>query len=262
MDNMPGMGSAGAGIPYSSSQHAFVMAGRKTLFLWHLTMLHMEEHEFELVLRATLTPEAEKAWLADWKQHPDETYFLGNVETDLMTIPELATGARTSFKASIWAGIPVKHHYKTWPWKNVKPIVANTPVTVDRVVAFRHFDLQQNYPESLTYLLFGAGTEAHIGHYQTREPDYDEVVTLGEAPPWLPAPLLEAGVHVNFPGLKATPVYCSSPLLDEHYMVRYNGQNPTPPTSGDAADGLYPLKIDRSLWFSTKVTNATDPCQS
>jgi len=45
-------------------------------------------------------------------------------------------------------------------------------------------------------------------------------------------------------------------------MVRYNGQNPLPPTSGDAADGLYPLKIDRSLWFSTKVTNATDPCQS
>jgi hypothetical protein len=57
-------------------------------------------------------------------------------------------------------------------------------------------------------------------------------------------------------------VYCSSPLLDEDYMVRYNGQNPTPPTSGDAANGLYPLKIDRSLWFSTKVTNATDPCQS
>lgn len=261
--------SSSAGISYSKTQHAFVMLGRETLFLWHLTMLHAEEHEFELVLRASLTPEAEEAWTADRRQHPDETYFLGNVESDPMAVPELATGERTSFTGSIWAGIPVKHHYKVWPWKGIKPIVGDTPLTVERVVAFRHFDLQQNYPESLTYLLFGSGDEAHIGHYQTREPDFDEVVTLVEPPPWLPAPLLEAGVHVNFPELRATPVYCSSPLLNEDYLVRYCGQlaaaQPTDASgssTGDAKDGLYPLKVDRSLWFSTKVTNAKDPCQT
>ena len=105
-----------------------------------------------------------------------------------------------------------------------------------------------------------------MGHYQTREPDFDEVVTLVEAPPWLPAELLEAGVHVNFPDLRATPVFCSSPLLNEDYKVRYSGQKPMPPGHGHksvvAPDGLYPLKIDRSLWFSTKVTNAKDPCQT
>src|SRR5437773_12288999 len=117
-------GDTSGGIPYMSSQHAFVMAGSATLFLWHLTMLHMEEHEFEFVLRASLTPEAAKKWEADRRQHPDETYFLGNVESDLMTIPELATGERTSFTASIWARTPVKHHYKVCPWKGVNPIVA------------------------------------------------------------------------------------------------------------------------------------------
>lgn len=251
MDHMQ-RGDSSNGVPYTKSQHAFVMMGRATLFLWHLTMLWMEEHEFEIVLRASLTPDAAKKWEADRKQHPDETYFLGNVETDLMTIPELATGERTTFKGSIWAGIPVKHHYKEWPWKDVKPIVADTPVTVDRVVAFRHFDLQQNYPESLTYLLFGEGSEAHMGHVQTREPDFDEAVTLSKAPEWLPQPLLQAGVHVNFPDLRATPVYCSSPFLDQNYKVRYSGQEPT----------AYPIQVDRSLWFSTKVTNAKDPCQS
>ncbi len=251
MHSMAGMDPS-AGIPYTKGQHAFVMLGRKTLFLWHLTMLHMEEHEFEFVLRAKLTPEATKTWEADRRQHPDETYFLGNVESDGMTIPEIATGARTTFTASIWAGIPVKHHYRTWPWKHVKPIVADTPVTVERVVAYRHFDLQQNYPESLTYLLFGSGGEAHLCHFQTREPDFDEAVTLAEAPSWLPAALLEAGVHVSFPDLRATPVYCSSPLLNQHYMVEYSGQEPA----------RYPLKVDRSLWFSTKVTNAKDPCQT
>lgn len=262
MDPMHSMAPS-AGISYTKSQHAFVMAGRKTLFLWHLTMLHMEEHEFEFVVRASLTPDAAKEWEADRLQHPDETYFLGNIESDPMAIPDLATGMRTSFRGSIWAGIPIKHHYMTWPWQNVTPIVADTPVTVERIVAFRHFDLQQNYPESLTYLLFGAGDEAHMGHYQTREPDFDEVVTLAGAPPWLPAPLLEAGVHVNFPELRATPVYCSPPLLKPEYEVRYCGQKPPADApAGAAKDGLYPLKIDRSLWFSTKVTNENDPCQA
>lgn len=254
MEGMPGMKTDGS-IPYEASQHAFVMAGKKTLFLCHLTMLHMEEHEFEFVIRASLTPEALKAWQADQRQHPDETYFLGNVESDLMTIPDLAIGARTSFKASIWAGIPIKHTYKVWPWKGIKPIVADTPVTVERVVDYRHFDLQLNPAQTLTYMLFGSGDEAHLTHYQTHEPDYDEVVTLSKAPPWLPEPLLEAGVHVNFPALPpappGAPVYCSSPLLNPTYKVQYCGQPAT-----------FPLDIDRSLWFSTKVTNAKDPCQT
>src|SRR3954469_8014231 len=110
---MPQMGSAGpaAGIPYTPGQHAFVMLGSETLFLWHLTMLHMEEHEFEVVLRASLTPDAKKAWQTDQSRHDGLTYFLGNVETDLMTIPDLATGARMSFTGSIWGGIPFQHTY-------------------------------------------------------------------------------------------------------------------------------------------------------
>ena len=103
-------------IPYEPSRHAFVMAGKKTCSS-ATSRCCMEEHEFEFVIRASLTPEALKAWQADQRQHPDETYFLGNVESDLMTIPDLAIGARTSFKASIWAGIPIKHTYKVWPWR-------------------------------------------------------------------------------------------------------------------------------------------------
>ena len=251
MQDMPGMKPDGGGISYELGQHAFVMAGRKTLFLCHLTMLHMEEHAFEFVIRAQIEPDAQAAWEADSAQHPDETYFLGNTEKDLMAIPDLAIGARTSFQASIWAGVPIRHSYKSWPWKKIKPIVAETTVTVERVVAFRHFDIQENYPETLTYLLFGAGEEAHLSHFQVREPDFDEVLTLDRAPAWLPKPLLEAGVHVNFPNLHATPVDCSSPLLNPLYEVQYCGQPAT-----------YKLRIKRSLWFSTKVTNATDPCQT
>ena len=47
----------GPGITYSLDQHAFVMAGRDDAVPRVIsTMLHMEEHEFEFVLRASLTP--------------------------------------------------------------------------------------------------------------------------------------------------------------------------------------------------------------
>jgi hypothetical protein len=51
--------------------------------------------------------------------------------------------------------------------------------------------------------------------------------------------------------MPATPVYCSTPLLQPTYQVQYAG-NATP---------TYEISIDRSLWFSTKVTNDVDPCQ-
>jgi hypothetical protein len=217
------------------------MLGTKSLFPWHLTMLRMEEHAFEFVLRARLDAGAEKRWLADRSQHPDETYFLGNVETDVMTIPGLAIGARTSFTASIWAGIPVEHQYCSWPWEGIKPVVANTKLTVERV-AYRHFDFQENYPENLTYLLFGDGDEAHLGHVQTRQPDFDEVISLAAAPTWLPPDLLQAGVHVDFPGMPATPVYCSPPLLQPTYQVQHAGN--AMPTYEISIDRV----ADRAVW--------------
>lgn len=234
-------------------RHAYVMAGTKTLFLCHLTMLWMEEHMYQVVLRARLPDYAMDQYVWDSKTHPEETYFLGNDAHDLLAVPELQTGARQSFLGSVWRGIPDKPHYDEWPWKDVEPIIANVPVTVERVVYYRHFDFNLGYPSTLTYVLFGSGSEAHLYHYQTREPDFDQVVSLSEAPLWLSPVILEAGVHVNVPSLpnapSGKPVYCSNPLTQSKYSVQYAGSQAT-----------YVIAVGRCLWFSTKITNHHDPC--
>lgn len=115
---------------------------------------------------------------------------------------------------------------------------------------YRHFDFNLDYPNSLTYLLFGSGEEAHLYHYQTKEPDFDQVLSLAAAPTWLSPMILEAGVHVNVPTLHNIPVPCSNPLINPIYQVQYGG-GPT----------QYAISVGRNLWFCTKITNEYDPCQ-
>ncbi len=231
------------------TQHAFVMLGKETLFLCHLTMFHDEQHRFQIVLRAQLPAYAMAAYLGDFAAHPNETYFLGNSEQDLITMPELQSGLRTSFIADIFRGIPQRHVYRTWPWKHEVPVVKSVRLTVERVVYSRHFDFNLNYPDTLTYVVFGSGTEAHLTHYQVKEPDYDHVLSLKAVPSWLPAIVLEAGVHLNFPALKTGDTPCENPLRDGEHDVHYAGMPP-----------VHRVIVGPTRWFSTKIVNAVDPC--
>ena len=255
MHDMPGMAGMqmGPGPNADPDQHAFVMLGTETMFLWHLPMLRvdMDMHKYEFVLKAHLDPAAKRAWLEDRSRHGGEVYFLGNSDKDLMTIASLAIGAKTSFQASVWAGIPPKHRYCSWPWEHQEPIVEAATVTIERVVAYRHFDVQENYPACPSYLLFGEGNEAYLAHRLTRQPDYDEVVILHGRPSWLPEELLQAGVPVSFPGLAATPTPCSTQLLNKTYTVEYGGE----------PGAAYPVTIKQNLWFNTKIPNDVDPCE-
>lgn len=251
--NMPkSHGTRAFGVPPGTpSQHAFIMLGKKTLFLVHMTMFHMEEHMYQMVLRSSLPDDAMKKYVEDRREHPDDAYFLGNVPTELFTVPRVASGRLETFEADIWRGIPFKKHYDEWPWNGVPPFISRVPVAIDRVVYFRHFDFNLNYPKSLTYILFGADGEAHMNHYQVKEPDFDQVVSLKSAPDWIPVEDLEAGIDVDFPEMRKTPpVYCTNPIPPGTYTVECAGQ----------ATNTGKIEVGNSWWCSTKVVNMDDPC--
>jgi len=236
-------------IDIAPDQHAFVMLGERTLFLCHITMFHAEEHRFQMVLRATLPAYAMQAYVDDRAAHPDETYFLGNSVQDLITVPSLQAGVRKAFIADIFRGIPKELHYLSWPWEHSAPLVAQVPLTIDRIVYARHFDFGLEYPQDLTYIVFGSGDESHLTHYQVKEPDYDHVLSLRGAPAWLPPLALESSVHLNFPNLHQTMPYCFNPLPEAVYEVTYAG-----------LPQLYTIEVGKTHWFSTKMLNEHDPC--
>lgn len=234
-------------IADTPDQHGFVMAGEQTLFLHHLAMFYMTNHMYQMILRVSIPASAMQTYVADRQQHPDTPYILGNLQTDLMTLPDIANGTVESFAADIFRGLPEDPNKDT-------PLIHNVPTTIEQIVHYRHFDANLGYPELLSYLLFGAGDEAHLVHYLAQQPDFDHMLDLAAAPDWLPSSQLEAGVQIDFVGIPNTPggqaqTYCSSPLTGQSYQVIYEGGQNT-----------YDVQIGTSYWFETNIVNETDPC--
>jgi hypothetical protein len=251
-------GADPAPVDNTPSQHAFIMMGRETLFIAHLTMYGMEEHNFQLVLQARLPSEAMRQYNGDRQSHPNNTYFLGNSPQDLLTVPDMQSGVRPYFIADVFRGIPQLPKYESWPWADQTPIIRGVPLVIERVVYFRHLAMTFEAPTTLTYALFGSGNEAHMTNYQTKIPDFDHVVSLAEPPAWLTSTQLQSGVHVSINVHRtADKIPCADPLLASNEttpalcMVKYRGTGPD-----------RPIKIGYHHWFCTKIANdpEPDPC--
>ncbi len=254
---MSGMGDAPQ-VKDEPSQHAFIVLGTKTLFICHLTMYGMEEHNYQLILQAKLPHDAMHQYNEDRRNNPNKTYFLGNSPRDLLTIPEMQSGARPYFIADVFRGIPQLPEYKTWPWADQTPIIQGVRLDIERVVYFRHLAMTFDAPTTLTYALFGLGDEAHMTNYQTKTPDFDHVVSLAEAPDWLPSTQLQSGVHVSINVNRTAytipcvdPLPASSTAAPADCTVKYRGTGPD-----------LPVKIAYHHWCCTKVANdpEPDPC--
>ena len=235
--------STGSGFDMPD-QHGFVMMGTDTLFLDHLAMFAMANHRYHFIIRATLPAYAMSQYVADHAAHPDEVHILGNSQYDLMTGPEIHAGKRASFVADIFRGLPENPNKTT-------PLIHNINVSIDRVVYFRAFDHILEYPSLQTYVLYGEGTEAHLSHFMTREPDYQQCADLASIPKWIPPLNLESAVTINFPTLPYVgKTLCQSPLTAASYPVILQGR----------AGGGLSVSIGANYYFDTEELNANDPC--
>ena len=241
----PSLDAGDDSIVNQPTQHGFVMTGLQTVFLDHLAMFGVQDHMYQMILKISLPRYAMDAYVADRRAHPDEVYILGNSQYDLMTLPQIQTRQLVSFVADVFRGMPEDPN--TDP-----PLIHNVQVDIDNVVYFRHFDYMQEYTPYLTYVLYGAGTEAHLSHYMTKEPDFQQVVDLAELPKWLPPLQLMSPVEINFPALPYTgTTYCQNPFTVPEYLALYGGQKRP-----------YPVRIGTSYYFDTATLNEVNPCQT
>src|SRR3954447_8842774 len=160
--------------------HGMFMVGRDTLFLVHMPMFTDGKHMYDVVLRASLPPDIMASYQARRDQNPSKPYNLINVDTDTFTLPQLKSGAVRQFTATIFDGFSNEGDGQSGP-----VLFDNVQVIVDEVVYFRHFDFDMAPPPEMTYVIFGRGGEAHLTHYLSREPDFQQIVTLPGPPDWL-----------------------------------------------------------------------------
>ncbi len=226
------------GIADTPDRHSCILIGRDTLFACHVGMFYVPNHRYQVVLEIGLPEYARRIYVEDREAHPDDFYTIINVETDLVTLPAIRNGQTMSFIAHVARGAPVD-----------PALVANVRATVERVVCFRQADASFEYPPTLTYLLFGAGTEAHMTHLLTRDPDFQHIVELDAPPEWLPPQQLRMGANVNFPHVNPARPVCRAPLDAKSYQVHYQGLPP-----------VYELAVGRSVYFTASAWNRKDPC--
>jgi len=219
------MHDSGVVITNMRHQHAFVVVGEEQLFGVHMTQYHCELHKYQIIVKFKIDEDIRRQ-LAEVRKHaPRDTFVLVNQAGEPVdklfgefSIPELANGTVTRFKADIYQGLPpfpeedaAKPHFIPWKADYVNPVFADLTVEVERIVLFRPFAHHYQLPPFATYFLFGKGEEAHMTNLQTAAlatspfepavfgPDYDHVMSILRAPDWLDKPLLEAGIVVTTP---------------------------------------------------------------
>jgi hypothetical protein len=125
---------------------------------------------------------------------------------------------------------------------------------IDDVVVFRHFNFGIDRPEDLVYVLFGYGDEAHLTNRIARDPDFQDILTLPGPLPQFSASQIEAGLELNFKGMRSQPLNCSSPLDAKVYGTLFEGREDAP-VKVDLTSGEY------HIWYSTgNLLNEKDPC--
>lgn len=218
-------------------QHGFIMAGTARLYICHLPMFNMQDHMYQVTLEVQIPDDAMRIYLEDKKNYPDQFYVLGNVQTDLFTIPDIMLGKTTSFIADIFRGMPDDPNKDT-------PLIHNVETRIERIVYARHFDYGIPYPSLLTYTIFGNEQEAFLDHYLTKETDFMNLVELASVPEWLPIDLLKTGSNAGFIGYSNQLVPPACPIPAGVYQVNFQGQ-----------DQVYDLRVGNSFYFDTDILN-------
>lgn len=202
-------------------QHAMTLVGHDTVFAVHMTQFYMEEHKYQLIFEVTLPSEIATALDGHRRRHPRDWFVLSNDAADLFTIPDLASGRKTSYRAQIFQGLPKfddkaeeDPHFYPWSPDRARPLLTDFTVTVSRIVMFRPFVHHLALADHASYLLWGKGSEAHMTNLQNGRlgsgpfdtlsfgPDYDHVLSLRARPEGLDDAQLEAGIAVSVPSVR------------------------------------------------------------
>ncbi|GJM74480.1 hypothetical protein HMSSN036_66960 [Paenibacillus macerans] len=112
--------------------HGFVMFGEKTLFLEHLPMFNMENHEYQLILEISISSDAMQVYNNYRTAHPHVPLVLANSQNNLFTLPDLVSGRRISFVGEILI------------WETEDPqtnprLISDVGVNIERSIHYRHF---------------------------------------------------------------------------------------------------------------------------
>lgn len=184
------------------TKHAFVVFGTNNLYLAHSAMFMMPEHAYQVIRE--VDPEQDLHLFLSLRSLYPQGLILALSETPKL-LDEL-----------------LKHKIDITLHLNALGNSLPEPVTLQPRRQLYYKRLDQNapeYPDSLTYFMFGQGGEVFMSHLITKWPNFHHEVTLTGVPQGVSAEELENGFMVTVPGI-ADGFHSTDPLPNKSYTVR------------------------------------------
>ncbi|MCU7820783.1 hypothetical protein [Kitasatospora sp. DSM 101779] len=227
------------------SVHSFILAGRDTVFGYHLAMFGMAEHRYQVVLEYRLPTDIVDIYLKDRADHPESWHAVRNTED--MVLPPIGDGTVSEYPARL-DRVTQTGNGEDRVWE---PISGGFTARIERVLTFRRFS-EEDFPAHLTYLIYGRGDEAHIAHRLVKRPHYEQIVTLQRVPEGVTQDDLARAVELSVPGVPdgghgGLP-WTTRPLPDRTYpaLLHRDPARPTPIT----------LTLGDERWWNITTLNA------
>ncbi|MEU9078847.1 hypothetical protein ACFYUY_08520 [Kitasatospora sp. NPDC004745] len=177
--------------------HRFLLIGTGTIFAYHLPLYFVPVHAFQMINKFGLDAQLRQTYLKDLSRYQNEQVYYSLFTEGHWPLAEIVDGTRTS--------LPVELERVTVDGEGRRTFTTILDATIatcrkEDVVHYRPLDAT-DYPDFLTYLAFGQGTEVHLAHQLAAPRNWDEVITTVRPSGFQQSNLDHAGA-VTFLGIK------------------------------------------------------------
>ncbi len=197
----------GHGHEHLKHFHGFVTGGRSAsrLYMTHTPVLADERHHYQIILQGSLP---EKGHAAAYETMRKSSYGDRKVQVfhDHLALADIGTGQITKLPQAELRYYPKDLEGGVLEETPVPGLEENVPVQIDRVLHFHQFNTDADYPDALTYLIYGDAEDTFIDHYIDRAPSFHSVARLAQRPDFFGDDCLGKVLKVSVPSKKILDV--------------------------------------------------------
>jgi hypothetical protein len=146
----------------SAGSHGFIIMGSGDLFICHLPMFSMPMHSYQAILEVELSKTDRDTYLRTRNNNPGKPLIITN--SNKMLLRDIVNSNSFSAFASFADadGNPMGN------------FIDSTVVTKKKTLLFEPLDPNSQYPQNLTYYLYGSDSDFHLSHVITKKPNFQQ----------------------------------------------------------------------------------------
>lgn len=146
--------------------HGMLIFGKGKVYLSHLPMFH-NPHDYQLIVEATLTIEAQRRFAEDQAANPEQRVY--TLVPESFVLPDMVARPR-AFHAAI-----VRGHFER---PGNVTLIEDTVVSFSRVIYFKKLVPITPRPRAAAYLFFGTAGDIYGAHLITERGNFDHIVSI------------------------------------------------------------------------------------